>query len=119
MSDRTDLDIGAIRRRLEERLREIAAHESGDGRKADTAAVELDQSSVGRLSRMDAIQVQEMALAGKRRRLAELARIQAAVKRIDDGDYGFCVNCDEPIALKRLEVDPATPACIRCAGRGG
>lgn len=87
--------------------------------KPDTAAVELDQSRVGRLSRMDAIQVQEMALAAKRRRQAELNRIQAALKRLDDGDYGYCVSCDEPIARKRLDVDPATPTCISCAGKSG
>lgn len=119
MTDRDDLDIAAIRRKLEERLEELAALEAGDGRQADTAAVELDQSRVGRLSRMDAIQVQEMALAAKRRRQSELSRVRAALQRIDDGDYGYCVSCDEPIAAKRLEVDPATPTCIRCAGKGG
>jgi len=80
------------------------------------AAVELDQSKVGRLSRMDAMQQQEMAKASEAHRAQELRKIEAAITRIDTGDYGYCVQCDEPIALKRLEIDPAVALCIDCAG---
>lgn len=81
-----------------------------------TKPVELDQASVGRLSRMDAMQVQAMALAAEERRREELQRIEAAFKRIESGDFGFCISCDEEIALKRLELDPTILTCIRCAG---
>lgn len=81
--------------------------------------VALDQSSVGRLSRMDALQAQSMALAVESRRKNELNMISSALKRIEDGDYGYCVNCDEPIAPRRLEFDPTVLACIRCAGKNG
>ena len=80
--------------------------------------VELDQSKVGRLSRMDALQGQAMALESERRRTAELQRIEAALKRLDGGDYGYCIKCDEEIAPARLELDPAVATCIRCAGGG-
>ena len=83
--------------------------------KDSTKPVELDQASVGRLSRMDAMQVQAMALAAEERRRDELQRIEAAFKRIESGDYGYCISCDEEIAPKRLELDPTILTCIRCA----
>jgi len=79
------------------------------------ATVTLDQQSVGRLSRMDALQGQAMAQASERQRRADIQKISAALKRLDDGDYGYCVSCDEEIAEKRLEVDPAAAFCIKCA----
>ena len=77
--------------------------------------VELDQTSVGRLSRMDALQGQAMSQEQGRRRGLELQKISAALRRIEVGDYGDCLACDEPIAIKRLALDPAATLCIRCA----
>ena len=78
------------------------------------AVVELDQSKVGRLSRMDAMQAQAMAKASGERRGAMLRNIEAALKRIDDGVYGLCRDCNEPINPKRLEFDPTALRCIDC-----
>ena len=83
------------------------------------AVVQLDQQSVGRLSRMDAMQAQSMALATEERREAERARVQAALRRIESGDYGYCLNCDEEIEPRRLEIDPAAPLCLDCAQAKG
>lgn len=77
--------------------------------------VELDQQSVGRLSRMDAMQGQAMAQEQERRRSYDLVRIEAALRRIEDDDYGYCIECGEEIAIKRLEVDPMATQCISCA----
>ena len=90
----------------------------GAAASASRATVELDQTRVGRLSRVDALQGQAMAQAAQRRREGELARIDAALARLDEGDYGLFVQCGEPIALKRLELDPAVATCIGCAARG-
>ncbi|MBO9426772.1 TraR/DksA C4-type zinc finger protein [Labrenzia sp. R4_1] len=79
------------------------------------ATVMLDQQAVGRLSRMDSLQGQAMAQASERQRRADIQRIEAALKRLDEGEYGYCVDCGEAIAAKRLEVDPAAAFCIRCA----
>ena len=79
--------------------------------------VELDQSKVGRLSRMDAMQDQAMAQESERRRVGELQRIEAALQRLKGGDFGYCVSCDEAIAPARLDLDPAVATCINCAGR--
>ena len=79
--------------------------------------VELDQSKVGRLSSMDAMQDQAMAQESERRRKGELLRIGAALERIKSDDYGYCVSCDEDIAQARLDLDPAVATCINCASR--
>ncbi len=75
----------------------------------------LDQTEVGRLSRMDAMQIQAMAIETDRRRKVELQRIKAALRRLDEGEYGICVSCGRAIAKKRLENDPTAPICIACA----
>ena len=90
----------------------IASTEAG----AEAAQpVELDQSRVGRLSRMDALQGQAMLQEAGRRREKELVQISRALKRLEFGEYGECLDCGEAIAVGRLEVDPAATLCIRCA----
>jgi len=79
--------------------------------------VELDQTSVGRVSRMDAIQGQAMAIAANQRRQIELQKISVALKRINQEGYGYCLECDEEIAELRLKLDPATLLCINCASK--
>ena len=79
------------------------------------AIVELDQTRVGRLSRMDALQDQAMSQERARRRELQLNRIAAALKRIEGDDYGYCTECGEDIAFRRLVFDPATTLCIDCA----
>jgi DnaK suppressor protein len=116
MSDELDIDVAAMKARLvalQEELRSLAS-DTEDSRKP----VELDQTRVGRLSRMDAMQVQAMALETERRRQIEMQKIETALKRIEEDDYGWCVSCGEAIAPKRLEHDPAAPVCIDCAQGG-
>lgn len=78
-------------------------------------AVALDQQSVGRLSRMDALQTQAMNEATERKRRADLVRIERAFARLRDGEYGYCEDCGAEIAEGRLRADPAAERCIRCA----
>ena len=79
------------------------------------SVVELDQTKVGRLSRMDALQAQAMSVETNRRRELELQRIETALLRLENEEYGYCVRCEEEILIERLKVDPATPVCIECA----
>ncbi len=88
-----------------------------DGSQESTQAVKLDQTSVGRLSRMDAMQSQAMALESRRRREIQLTRIKAALARIDEEEYGYCAMCDEDIDQRRLKIDPANPFCVTCASK--
>ncbi len=78
-------------------------------------AVELDQSRVGRLSRMDALQSQAMSVETDRRRKVELQQIEAALGRLEAGDYGTCLGCGEAIEPRRLAFNPTAPVCIDCA----
>jgi DnaK suppressor protein len=80
-----------------------------------TRTVVLDQASVGRLSRIDALQGQQMALEGARRREQMLVRIEAALKRIETETFGDCFVCGEEIDARRLSVDPTITRCLRCA----
>ena len=81
----------------------------------DIRNVELDQTRVGRLSRMDAMQLQQMELALDRRQQQELAALHAALKRLEQGEFGFCYRCGDEINPKRLEIDLAATLCIDCA----
>lgn len=100
---------------LNRRLAELDEEDRKSG--ASSAPVKLQQDSVGRLSRMDAMQQQAMALATERRRNAERARVVAALSRLDDGEWGYCLTCGEDIAPERLRNDPSVSQCIRCAGQ--
>ena len=82
--------------------------------KDSTATVVLDQSSVGRLSRMDALQGQQMALEAERRRKQELRLIKAALTRIENDEFGYCASCGEEIAVGRLTINPTAVHCVNC-----
>ncbi|MEE8444969.1 MAG: TraR/DksA C4-type zinc finger protein [Alphaproteobacteria bacterium] len=116
MGDRKDIDTKAAKarlRKMRDELESLAqAHEH------DRDPVVLDQTTQGRLSRMDAMQVQAMAGEVARRRGVEIGRIDAGLKRIEEGEFGYCISCGEKIAVKRLELDPTAPNCIACASRG-
>ena len=80
----------------------------------DTKPVTLDQQSVGRVSRIDAIQQQQMALANQQQSTQLLKRIELALKRIDSGEYGCCLQCEEPITFARLQAQPFADLCLDC-----
>jgi DnaK suppressor protein len=82
-----------------------------------TETVELDQSSVGRVSRIDAMQSQSMAIETARLRQQQLRQIITALALIESGDYGFCVECDTEIDVNRLAIDSAATRCVACASR--
>jgi len=79
------------------------------------STVILDQQSVGRLSRMDAMQQQAMAQATERRRAVERQKLEAALARIDADEFGFCADCGDDIPPARLALDPTVLRCISCA----
>ena len=109
------VDEAAYRKRLLH-LRAELTDRSASAREAG-GTVELDQTRVGRLSRMDALQGQAMAQETARRREVELKRIAAALKRLDEGEYGYCVRCGDMVEPARLTLDPAVPTCVTCAAR--
>ena len=108
-----DLDIDFFRALLLARRQETLA--LNDARRASQQTVELDQSRVGRLSRMDALQQQAMAQATQRNTDLMLLEIKAALLRCEEGSFGLCCECDEPIGEKRLHIAPTSRKCIACA----
>lgn len=81
----------------------------------EQAIVQLDQQSVGRLNRMDALQRQQMAKEAGRRRKVERIKILAALQRIEDDEFGWCAECGEEIAAARIEANPTAHLCLDCA----
>lgn len=103
--DELRADLLAIQRELEETLR---------GTREGARTVELDQQSVGRLSRMDAMQQQAMAKANLEAQETRLRQVQAALRWMESGEYGLCRSCDGDIGYRRLKARPETPLCLDC-----
>jgi DnaK suppressor protein len=122
-----EIDINYYRDKLTD-LRQELLKENQTSNEA-TKTVELDQSKVGRLSRMDAMQSQAMAVETKRRREIKavetkrrreikMHRVESAIKRIEQDEFGYCTHCGLEINPKRLEFDPTALLCIDCARSG-
>jgi DnaK suppressor protein len=73
---------------------------------ADDRFDEVDQAS------SEYMQAFSFRLRGRERHL--LSKIELALRKIDDGNYGMCEECEEPISTKRLEARPEAPLCIQC-----
>ncbi|PPB81332.1 TraR/DksA family transcriptional regulator [Albidovulum inexpectatum] len=114
MNDPTDEELRArFRPLIEAELAALSSASETTG--SDRRPVELDQQSVGRLSRMDAIQGQAMAAALEARRAARRLVLTQALGRMETDEYGYCADCGNFIGRKRLETDPAATRCIDCA----
>ncbi|MFT4651231.1 MAG: DnaK suppressor protein [Flavobacteriales bacterium] len=111
----TESQISNLRLQLtsQQQALQIQLVESDDASKPVT----LDQQSVGRVSRIDAIQQQQMASANRDQTIALLQEVDAALKRVESDEYGLCQMCDEPIALLRLQAQPHTANCIICQSK--
>ena len=90
---------------IEEKIKALHALQNEAEAGCDT--VTLDQSCVGRLSRMDAMQSQAMNQEAQRRRGVEIKRLEAALQSLAEDDHGYCEDCGEDIGEGRLMIDPA------------
>ena len=112
MEELSTTELAILRGRLVELVAEI---ENSLGASAESAApVVLDQSSVGRLSRMDAMQQQAMAKATRQQAQLRLTQCQVALSAFDRDEYGLCRKCEEPIGYRRLSARPEAPFCLEC-----
>ncbi len=114
MAELTDAqlkELGEMLKALEVELNEALVR----GEEA-SKTLELDQQSVGRISRMDSIQQQAMAAGARRSVEARLGLVHSALEVHAAGDYGSCRSCEEPIGYERLKARPETPLCIACKG---
>jgi DnaK suppressor protein len=95
---------------LQDELQKLLAN-SSDG----AQPVSLDEP-IGRLSRMDAMQQQSMVQANRRTAQTRLTRIEAALRRYENDEYGLCLECEEEVGYARLKAQPEAPFCINCQG---
>ncbi|WP_229748116.1 TraR/DksA family transcriptional regulator [Lacimicrobium alkaliphilum] len=113
----TGQQLEQCKQKLLQMRAELAARQAASSEVGDTGTVVLDQQSVGRLSRIDAMQSQQMALESQRRRELVAKQVEAALKRIEEDDYGYCLECDEEIDPRRLLFNPVVTCCIDCADK--
>ena len=98
--------LEARKAELEERLHEIdEALDSHQSKDWEELATEREGDEV----------LESMGTSGK----VEIAKIQAALQRIDEDEFGYCVTCGDEIATERLDVVPHTPFCRNCADKNG
>lgn len=102
--------LGALKLELERSLQ--AGAESA-------RPVELDQSAVGRLSRMDAMQQQKMAQAARRNLQVRISQCATALEAVTRKEYGVCRACEEPIGYRRLNARPESAFCVDCQAQVG
>lgn len=106
------LNLDHYKKRIEDEL--IKIQEGLNQTQQSAGTVILDQSSVGRLSRMDAMQQQAMAQGLRGRLQLRHRKLKGALVRIEAGNFGCCCQCDEPLDPARLEIDPSQLFCIDC-----
>lgn len=111
--DTTQMNI--LRVKLDGLQQDLAAQYDSGRSAADT--VTLDQSKVGRLSRMDAMQQQNMAQSTLRNIANRLKLVNTALAKMDSGDYGFCDECGEVIEAGRLHAQPEASCCFACQSK--
>ena len=110
---RPETGSDAARERLEALRDELDALLSGT---TDAARpVDLGEP-IGRLSRVDAMQQQSMLAANRALAQRRRQQVEAALRRIEDGEYGDCASCGEPIDPRRLDAQPEAPMCVSCQG---
>ncbi len=112
MDELTDEQIEELHSLLLEQLSEL--EKSLTATTEGAKAVDLDEP-IGRLSRMEAMQQQQMAKANRDRARSQLQLTRAAIQAIEnDEDYGYCRQCEEPIGYRRLKARPESPVCLGC-----
>ncbi len=75
------------------------------------------ENSLGRITRMDAINNKSVAEATLRTTRRKMDKLQNALKKIDEKDFGKCIKCKGPIPIQRLMYMPESNNCVRCASR--
>lgn len=107
--------LDALHRALADRRQSLNRYLASEQKAAEP--VTLDQQSVGRVSRIDAIQQQQMAIASREQAQQTLSMIESALARMAEGEYGLCLQCAETIRFERLQVQPFATLCIDCQSK--
>ena len=114
MSHLSPSQLEELKAELERQLGKLRKSMSVTDKALET--VELDQTAVGRLSRMDSLQNQGLAKGLRERESVKLALIQTALKRMQEGSYGRCSVCGGEVPFQRLLIFPESATCSACSG---
>jgi DnaK suppressor protein len=114
MDNLNSQQLSIFKQQLESLLKQIQESFESTDHASDT--VVLDQSRLGRLSRMDAMQQQEMAKAELSQLKIRLKLIQKALVKFEQNEFGWCEDCDQAIPIQRLQIKPESQYCIKCQG---
>ncbi|MFT4604369.1 MAG: DnaK suppressor protein [Rhodothermales bacterium] len=110
----SDIDLNVQRRVLTELEEELRRQVEQPDASATSVAPD---NAIGRLTRMEALQAQQIGEAGKRRLKQRLFKVRKALESIDAGTYGQCVRCGKGVPPGRLQIMPETRVCVACSGR--
>ena len=110
MKDSQNLMV--YRNQLQKSLSEI--EEYLDKTEESAEAVSPDKS-LGRLSRMEAMQDQQLMLEARRRKKMQKVAVLSALQRIENNQFGDCIFCGKPISHERLEAAPESSTCVSCS----
>ncbi|MEN6584783.1 MAG: TraR/DksA family transcriptional regulator [Sulfuricella sp.] len=102
----------ALKQRYQQLLDEVRVELSGAGEQHFADFAESGGSDEGDESMADALA--DIAAARADRQINEMRDIEAARKRLKQGEYGVCIDCDEAIAFERLLAYPTALRCVRC-----
>ena len=102
----------AYKDKLEAVLLEIEDYLS---KSEDAAEAVSPDKSLGRLSRMEAMQDQQLVLEVRRRQKRRKAEVFNAISRLEQDQYGQCIFCGIQIAEERLDTFPEVQTCMKCA----
>ena len=108
----TEQQLDELRALLDRELRKLERSMRATNR--TMRPVSLDQTSVGRLSRVGSLQNQGLTRNLQAREEAKLGQIRSALERLRNGSFGVCVTCGAVIAFERLLVFPESPTCAAC-----
>ena len=112
MAKLTKTQITHCRTALEEMRDQLQDQIQQSGQ--STEVVNLDQGLIGRISRADAIQQQNVAISTRNSATIRLRKVQFAINTIDTNSYGYCKRCVKTIGYPRLEAQPEANLCINC-----
>ena len=110
MSDSEHFDT--YRKQLNDSLAEIEHYLAKTEESAQAVAPD---KSLGRLSRMEAMQDQQLILEARRRKKLQKVEVLSALQRIENGQFGSCIFCGKPIAPERLAFAPEANTCVSCS----
>ena len=112
----TPEDRKEIKNSIKERIQEL--EESIKSLRETSKPVSPDRA-IGRVTRMDAIQIQKMQEENLKVAQMNIEKLQESIKKADDDSFGQCHYCKEMIGIERLKALPESSMCIKCAEKYG